>query len=125
MWKQWSRKGNAFFLGFSHCTFALGVGSIFLPLLLDRGTYARSFLGNALWIPLGKMTLIFYLLHYVILKVIVHYDRMAFHFSVVNIYRDALMMMLLTVLFSIPIFLLTEGPVRGLIKQYDPDRKVI
>ena len=75
--------------------------------------------------PLGKMTLIFYLLHYVILKVIVHYDRMAFHFSVVNIYRDALMMMLLTVLFSIPIFLLTEGPVRGLIKQYDPDRKVI
>lgn len=86
---------------------------------------ARGIMGSNFWVPLGKLVLILYLMHYVILKIIVHYDRMPFHFSVVNIYRDALMMMIVTLLISIPIYLLTEGPCRGLIKQYDPDRKLI
>ena len=69
------------------------------------------------------MTIIAYILHFVILKVIVHYDRVGFYFSVVNIYRDALMMACLTFAFAIPVYLLTEGPVRNIIEHYDPDRK--
>ncbi len=116
MFDNWSRSGNAAFLGLQRTGFGVALSLITLPLLFGKLSPICSALGHKLWEPLAKLSFSMFLCHIICIRVTLGYDRSGFYWNYANIYKEFIFLVVFAYVLATTLYMLVEAPFANLEK---------
>lgn len=115
---SWSRSENVAWLSLNRLFLGFSLTLMFLPLVLGYFSFIGQFLSWPFWNPFANLNFCVYLIHLSLTEVIYKSQKMGVYISNLNIYKDAISVLLLCFLVAVPIFLLVECPFGRLEKLF-------